>query len=657
MGSAEDGDSAAGAALAALYRGAWRAHRDGDRVTARQGYVAVLARDPDHADALDMLGMLCFQEGDCDRALDLLDRARSRKPRDPAILRHQGVVLMALGRFGDAVAPLTAALALEPDDPETQFNRGVVARQLGDSDRAVALLVRATQALPGAAMVVYQLALALQAAGNTKRAVRCYRRTIALEPGNAAAYNNIGMLLHDGGEVSGAVSAYRRALVCQPDLLAALNNAAAGLMEQDALAAAAALIDRAQTLDPANADGCCQRGVWFQRGGDRDSATVWFRRAVQCDPLHAAAHSHLARVLHEAGGGDAALESYRAVVRRWPDDFRAQALLADALENAGAFDEAVAAYRRVLALRGDDDATHQKVGIVLTMREPAQPALIAAGIVHLRQSLALHPDCAPYWGGLALALLRQGDGAASVAACDRWLLLSPHEQEAIAYRAIGLRLAGRIAAADSLVDPAAARVHVARLASPLPGVELAEFNRGLADELRAMGSRQWQPDYQSIRGGTQTPNNLFSLPQSSIQALATAIDRHIRAALPSLVAGDPKHAFAAGLPRRYAYRSWSVVLEDHGFHIPHIHHQGWLSGCYYVAVPDFIDNGDPDQGGLELGRPWIDFPFVIPPPRRVVPAVAGQLVLFPSYYWHETRPFHSTGQRITVAFDLLPVER
>jgi hypothetical protein len=32
----------------------------------------------------------------------------------------------------------------------------------------------------------------------------------------------------------------------------------------------------------------------------------------------------------------------------------------------------------------------------------------------------------------------------------------------------------------------------------------------------------------------------------------------------------------------------------------------------------------------------------------------GLLVLFPSYFWHGTLPFHSDQPRLTVAFDVVP---
>ena len=41
-------------------------------------------------------------------------------------------------------------------------------------------------------------------------------------------------------------------------------------------------------------------------------------------------------------------------------------------------------------------------------------------------------------------------------------------------------------------------------------------------------------------------------------------------------------------------------------------------------------------------------------PDYFVEPEAGQLVLFPSWMWHGTRPFRSTGSRLTIAFDLVP---
>ena len=57
----------------------------------------------------------------------------------------------------------------------------------------------------------------------------------------------------------------------------------------------------------------------------------------------------------------------------------------------------------------------------------------------------------------------------------------------------------------------------------------------------------------------------------------------------------------------------------------------YLTGIYNITPTPF--NGDR---------------CISPPPSP------GDLVLFPSYFWHGTLPFTSAQPRLTVAFDALP---
>jgi hypothetical protein len=99
--------------------------------------------------------------------------------------------------------------------------------------------------------------------------------------------------------------------------------------------------------------------------------------------------------------------------------------------------------------------------------------------------------------------------------------------------------------------------------------------------------------------------------------------------------------------------SWSARLRDCGFHTNHVHPFGWISSCYYVSLPDVIDDKTERQGWLKFGEPGFDAGLSNPVRRNVKPAV-GRLVLFPSYMWHGTIPFRSQQHRTTIAFDAVP---
>jgi uncharacterized protein (TIGR02466 family) len=97
-------------------------------------------------------------------------------------------------------------------------------------------------------------------------------------------------------------------------------------------------------------------------------------------------------------------------------------------------------------------------------------------------------------------------------------------------------------------------------------------------------------------------------------------------------------------------RMWCVVLGSGGRQIPHIHPEA--SGVYYPKVPAGL--GASEAGALEFGEPDAPFPAPISAPRLSVRPEEGLSVLFPSYFYHRTLPFQAEGQRITIAFDLVP---
>ena len=99
--------------------------------------------------------------------------------------------------------------------------------------------------------------------------------------------------------------------------------------------------------------------------------------------------------------------------------------------------------------------------------------------------------------------------------------------------------------------------------------------------------------------------------------------------------------------------SWSSRLRDCGFHTNHVHPKGWISSAYYVALPDAVENEQAKEGWIKFGEPNLPF-GVADAVRRAIRPRAGTLVLFPSYMWHGTVPFHSKESRTTIAFDATP---
>ena len=260
----------------------------------------------------------------------------------------------------------------------------------------------------------------------------------------------------------------------------------------------------------------------------------------------------------------------------------------------------------------------------------------------LTWALAAEPEFTAGQATLAHVSIKLGDYRAAEAAALAATRLVPHDQSGWALLGTIWRLLGDpredwLCRYDELVMP---------LEVELPG--------GLADNLTQRHRALAHPADQSLRGGTQTPGNLFQTADPVIMNFA----RHLRTAIEARLLRLPvdlAHPFLARNSGRIAFSaSWSVRLGDEGFHLGHMHPAGWLSSALYVALPPEVAIGG-GQGMLTFGVPDAALGLDLPPRRTVQPR-EGLLVLFPSYLWHGTTPFRSSTPRLTAAFDALPMD-
>jgi len=142
-------------------------------------------------------------------------------------------------------------------------------------------------------------------------------------------------------------------------------------------------------------------------------------------------------------------------------------------------------------------------------------------------------------------------------------------------------------------------------------------------------------------------NTLFTHIRAGI---ANYIDK--RAALFGPLAND--QPMAAMQPDYPTLRSWTVAVNMDGHEGWHIHPDGWLSGVFYVEVPDLSATDAAHAGQIEFG------PYPLGPaadntvwPSCTVQPRTSDLLLFPSYFAHRTWPTHVEPDRICISFDVL----
>ena len=124
-------------------------HRAGRHGDAEHGYRAILAADPRHFDALQLLGALAIGDGRCEEGIALLRSAVAVRADHAASRRNLANALLRVGRPEEALASAEHACSLDPMHAGNQHARGNALAALGRDAEAIDAQVAAIRAEPG----------------------------------------------------------------------------------------------------------------------------------------------------------------------------------------------------------------------------------------------------------------------------------------------------------------------------------------------------------------------------------------------------------------------------------------------------------------------------------------------------------------------------
>lgn len=371
--------------------------------------------------------------------------------------------------------------------------------------------------------------------------------------------------------------------------------------------AALADFDAALRLMPDLPPVLFNRGLVLFRMERTGEALDDFLAVVRSQPGNADAWTNIGILHSREGRAEDAIESLRKSELLSPGSPFVLRALANALRDAGQHHESIRLHRKVMA------AT------------PADPAALT---------------------DYALSLLSAGDLAEAHSHYQRALALDPGDQTALAGLYMTGNELGEQALVSSLMDYDALLGHGALQTHD--GIDLD----ALRDAILAHEHLVWEPAGRSTHAGKQSPM-LEQSQGSRFDRFHRMIERQVEARIRA-IADDPRlrgHPWVAAMPRRWHLQSWITILEQGGQQTPHIHPAGWLSGVFYV------DAGKPsvvDAGNLVFGRTQEDLPLARAAREHEHHPSRGQLVMFPSYFFHNTVPYAGDGPRISLAFDVVP---
>ncbi|MGC1730948.1 MAG: tetratricopeptide repeat protein [Steroidobacteraceae bacterium] len=573
---------------------------------------SLVTANPTYVEGLRLLAGTKQALGDSEQAQSLLRRALGIDPQSPPVLTALAELLILSGRGAEAVPLLRRAVQGAPPFPRAALL--LTRHYLNTGEPALGLEVATAWCNSGQADAdLSALHVAAYAAlGRQSEAVADYRRLVAQAPDNPVATLGLAVALNAAQQPEEAERVVRQTLARTRPTAALEYTHARSLLSLARF----------------------------------DEAELALRECVTLDPRHAEAHERLAELVWRRTGDIAeATHALTVALEKFPHDDALRGTKAALLQGAGDARGAFACFAEQAARPQSHPSLLIRAGLAALEFEPATALTLA------ERALRALPHDQTARRLFCAACLGVGEAGRALTESANLLKTTPDHQYLVAMQTTALRL---------LNDPryeAFCDYDRMVLSTPIeapPGWrDLGSFLTDLASRLTALhnphGHRLL---YQSLRQGTETTQDLSRSQDPVIQALFRAFAAPIERYREQIGQGQDALRRRNRGPTRFS-GGWSVRLHRDGYHTSHVHPRGWISSAFYVQLPDSMQAGHTAEGILSFGAPGMLTTPSLPAELSVRPEV-GLLVLFPSYFWHGTLPFHSNQPRLTVAFDAVP---
>ena len=328
-------------------------HRDGRKDVARQLYRRILDQQPDHPDALHLLGVLDYDDGDFAGAIRRIQRAIDIDPRQAAYHQNLGNALLASGEPVRAEAAYRRAIEIAANFAEAHFGLGDALFHQKNYAKAISNYRSAVTLSPRMVNAWFNLGKAYVCANENEMALSCFKKVAALEPGHSDAYQEMVSLLSDMGNLNGAIHCQQTLCSIKKEDWQPLLGLARLHAKNNAYRKAVDCLVLAEQKKAPGGIFHVVAGDVLRSMGNLAEAEKNYCLAIDIDPLCATAYHYLAALYEASNRWPEALHVYRK--GDGLNILTPQSLhnYANACFHTGAYPDAISAYRNALKKKPD----------------------------------------------------------------------------------------------------------------------------------------------------------------------------------------------------------------------------------------------------------------------------------------------------------------
>jgi protein O-GlcNAc transferase len=351
-------------------------HQTGRLREAEAIYRKLVEANPNHADAMHLLGYVTYQTGREEGGLEIIRRAIAMDPKRAMFYCNEGVVLAALRRHDEAIESYHRALALQDKFPEVWFNLGGSLRALGKTDESISAYKMALAQRPDYADAFNALGDLMSYYTRWEEAESAYAAALKARPNYAEAAGNLGFVLERLGKLDEAIVACRKSLALRPESSHTCYRLANTLMRRGNWMEAVASYRRVIAMQPDFSEAYTALAGALREKGDFNEALSLYRQAMVLKPSSPEIYHNLAMTLEAGGQYDEAGAAYRQALKLKPEYVEAMNNLGNIFRDTGFVEEAVDCYDKALALRPTEAVAHSNKLYCLHLLPRYEPANI-----------------------------------------------------------------------------------------------------------------------------------------------------------------------------------------------------------------------------------------------------------------------------------------
>ncbi len=600
-------------------------HQEGKLDIAAKSYQALLAKSPNDINVNFLYGKLLNDTQQPKQAEALLRKAYNAVSTNMGILTEYAKCMLSLGKGEDVI--------------------GLLSNHCKMSVELSKLFLKAQHLVC-----------------STTELTEHYHQQLSYWNDSSSLMIAMAQLYDDRGELTAACDIYLKVLNKDPNNILALHNLATIKRRLELPNDALALLERAQTLGLDSFQLHHNLGNAFSDLNDINSAIAAYSKAISLNPYYIDSYKNLAALYSESGEIGSAIALYENAISANTISKDIILELIRSYLRVGSSEKAKLLISKYFSARKgpskDNVDLHDNVDLY---DNDEDIALVNAEIKYLENDIA---------GAFDTLFDTLGDIKSDkvVLQCAKYAIqtnntpfvreympeLTNKKDSAVmakAYLTLAERLSGQNAHRQSYCHyESLVKTYELPDAISLDGA--ADFCNRLSTYLSSQHTATSAPLQQTLNGGTQTRGNIFSQSDNElIVCLKAFCEQSVKDYASEIDRVANPHPYLPALSNDIKFvGAWSVNLSNKGYHTNHVHPEGDLSAVFYVDIPSHLNESN-EEGHLVFGKPNFELPQYLTHEYSVMPKV-GKLVIFPSYFWHGTIPFHSSEKRLTVAFDV-----